>query len=63
MVVIHGQVTFTSKKLMEIQVVVDVDNTGNQQIQSKRIAAGYLCFICTNQLGKTVNIPGLKVCP
>lgn len=51
----------TSKKLMEVEVTIDVEIAAEQSVTYRRAAVGYFIMTSVNENGRLVNIPALKV--
>jgi len=54
--IVYAHLTFTSKRLLEVEVIADIEVINNQSIETKRAAVGYFAFVV--QVGR---IPTLKV--
>ncbi|KAF6029427.1 ACOT7 [Bugula neritina] len=56
MMIVYAHLTFTSKRLLEVEVIADIEVINNQSIETKRAAVGYFAFVV--QVGR---IPTLKL--
>ena len=52
---------YTSKKLMEVEVIIDVEIAADQNISHRRAAIGYFIVTSVNESGRLLNVPALKV--
>jgi len=61
MLIIYARMTFTSKKLMEVEVIVDSEVMTNTELETKRIVEGYFSFGAVTDKERFLPIPALKV--
>lgn len=59
--ILYAHMTFTSKKLMEVEVVVDVEVLSGTSLETKRVAVGYFCFVSMTADRRIINVPNIKV--
>lgn len=58
---VTGQLTFTSSKSMEIQVLVDVQQIFQARSLPIRAMDAFFTFVSLDEQGKALSIPVLKV--
>lgn len=61
-VTVYGQVTFTSARSLEIEVVVDVEVLFEKETVRQRAIDAFFTYVCINKLGKAMAVPPLQVC-
>ena len=62
LLIFYARLSFTSKRVMEVEVLADIELLMDQQLDTKRVATGYFCFLCLNDEHRVIPIPSLKVC-
>lgn len=61
LVIIFARLTFTSRRLMEVEVTVDIEMLHEQTLQTKRVAVGFLCFLVITADNRGGTVPAMKV--
>ena len=56
-----ARLTFTSKRIMEVEILVDIEVLHDQLLETKRVAVGFLCFLALDKDNRPAPIPNLKV--
>lgn len=57
----HSRLSFTSKRLMEVEVIVDIEVLLDQQLETKRVATAFICFLSLNTENRMMPVQPLKV--
>lgn len=60
--IFFSRVTFTSRRLMEVEVIVDIEMLHDQNLETKRVAVGFICFVALGPENRVQPVPALKVC-
>ncbi|XP_067947092.1 cytosolic acyl coenzyme A thioester hydrolase-like [Watersipora subatra] len=56
-----ARLCFTSRRLMEVEVLVDIDVLAENSPETKRVAVGYFCFVGRDDNHRIIQIPTMKV--
>lgn len=59
--IFYACLSFTSKRVVEVEVLADIELLLDQQLETKRVAAGYFCFLSLNNEHRIVPVAQIKV--